>query len=236
MAIPPSGTTDQAFVREVDEEYRRDQMMGIWRRFGRWIVGAVVVALIALGLYLYLGHRDTSQAGQRGEQYDAAMRLVEGGQVDKARVELDKIAASEKDGYSAMARISVGNMLLLKSDAKGAAAKFAEVANDTAFAKPYRDYALLRQTVAEFDTVKPDVVIQRLKPLTDPNSAWLGAAGELVAAAYLKAGNRAEAGKMYAQVAQGGEKVPETARQRAVQLAGVLGVDATVQSKDTKVQ
>ena len=80
------------------------------------------------------------------------------------------------------------------------------------------------------------MVIDRLKGLTNPNSPWLGTAGELVAAAYLKAGNKAEAGRLYGQIAQGGEKVPESIRQRAVQLAGVLGVDAIDQSKDTKAK
>ncbi|WP_448661759.1 tetratricopeptide repeat protein [Sphingomonas sp. CJ20] len=236
MALPPSGTTDEAFLREVDEEYRREQAMRFFQRYGRWILGAIMVALIALAAFLYWQHRQTVLAGTRGEEYDATMRLLEQGQADKAAPELEKIAASGDNGYAVMARIAQGNLLLQKKDAKGAAAKFAQIAGDTNVAKPYRDMALVRQTVAEFDTLKPDVVIARLKPLTDPNSPWLGTAGEMVAAAYLKAGNRAEAGKLYGQIAQGGEKVPESIRQRAVQLAGVLGVDAIDQSKETKTQ
>ena len=235
MALPPSGTTDEAFLREVDEEYRRDRMLSIWRSYGRWIIAAVVVGLVALAGFLYWQHHSTRAAGKTGEQYDAAQRLAQEGQADKAVTEFDKVAG-EKDGYGAMARIAQGNLLLQKNDAKGAAAKFAAVAADQSLAKPFRDLALIRQTVAEFDSVQPQVVIDRLKPLTDPNSPWLGTAGELVAAAYLKAGDRKAAGQLYGQIAQGGEKVPESVRARAVQLAGVLGVDAIDQSKETKAQ
>ncbi len=235
MALPP-GTTDEAFLREVDEEYRRDQAMHILRNYGRWILGAVVLALIAFGGWLYWQHYNTQKAGTQGEQFDAAMRLVEESKADKALPELDRIAASGGEGYAAMARIAQGNLLLQKNDTKGAAAKFAEVANNAKFEQPYRDLALIRQTVAEYDSLKPQVVIDRLKGLTNPNSPWLGTAGELVAAAYLKAGNKAEAGRLYGQIAQGGAKVPESIRQRAVQLAGVLGVDAIDQSKDTKAK
>lgn len=235
MALPP-GTTDEAFLREVDEEYRREQATQIFRRYGRLIIGAVVLGLIALGGWLYWQHHQVSKAGTQGEAYDAAMRAAEQGQADKAIPELDKVAAQGGEGYTAMARIAQGNLLLQKNDAKGAAAKFAEVANNAKFEQPYRDLALVRQTVAEYDSLKPQVVIDRLKGLTNPNSPWLGTAGELVAAAYLKAGNRAEAGRLYGQIAQGGEKVPESIRQRAVQLAGVLGVDAIDQSKDIKAQ
>ncbi|MDT8758650.1 tetratricopeptide repeat protein [Sphingomonas psychrotolerans] len=235
MALPP-GTTDEAFLREVDEEYRRDQAMQMFRRYGRMIIAAVVVGLIALAGWLYWQHHRESVAGTQGEQYDAAMRLVEQGDAAKAVPALDKIAAEGNEGYAAMARIAEGNLLLQKNDTKGAAAKFAEVANNTKFEQPYRDLALVRQTIAEYDSLKPQVVIDRLKGLTNPNSPWLGTAGELVAAAYLKAGNRAEAGRLYGQIAQGGAKVPESVRQRAVQLAGVLGVDAIDQSKETKAK
>lgn len=236
MALPPSGTTDEAFLREVDEEYRRDRAMRLFRRYGRWIAIAVVVALLALAGYLYSQHLATNAAGKRGEDYDAAMRMIQQNQPDKAAVELEKIAASGTNGFAAMSRIALGNIALEKKDAKGAAARFAQLAGDAGVAKPYRDLALIRQTSAEFDTLKPEQVIERLKPFTDPNSPWLGTAGEMVAAAYLKAGKTAEAGKLYGQIAQGGDKIPESIRQRAVQLAGVLGVDAIDQSKETKTQ
>jgi hypothetical protein len=235
LALPPSGTTDQAFLREVDEEYRREQLKGVWQRYGRWIVIAVAVALVALAAYLYLQHRSDRAAGTRGEQYDAALRLAEQGQADKALPELQKLQSGDS-GYAAMARIVEANLLLQRGDAKGAAARFGQVAGDASLEQPFRDFALIRQTAIEFDGLKPQVVIDRLKGLANPNSPWLGTAGEMVAAAYLKAGNRREAGRLYGQIAQGGEKVPESVRQRAVQLAGVLGVDAIDQSKELKAQ
>ncbi|HVJ03099.1 MAG TPA: tetratricopeptide repeat protein [Sphingomonas sp.] len=235
MALPPSGTTDEAFLREVDEEYRRERLLSIWRNYGRWIIGAVVAALIALAGFLYWQHYQEGAAGKAGEQYDAAVRLAEQGQLDKAATEFAKLA-DRNDGFGALSRIAQGNLLLQKNDTKGAVARFASVAGDQSVEKPFRDLALIRQTVAEFDTLKPQVVIDRLKPLTDPNSPWLGTAGELVASAYLKAGDRKAAGQMFGQIAQGGEKVPQSVRARAVQLAGVLGVDAIDQSKETKAQ
>jgi hypothetical protein len=236
LALPPSGTTDEAFLREVDEEYRRDQMMSIGRRYGRVLVGVVVVALLALAGWLYYQNHSTGVAGKRGEEYDAALQFLQQNQPGQALPALDKVAQGKNDGYAALARISEGNLMLERNDAKGAAAKFAAVVNDASIDQPYRDLALVRQTAAEFDTLKPEVVIQRLGTLANPDSPWFGTAGEMVGAAYVKAGNRAAAGKLFAQIAQGGDTVPESIRQRAVQLAGVLGVDANAQSKEAKVQ
>lgn len=223
-------------MREVDEQYRRDQLTGIWQNYGRWIIVAVVAALAALALYLYLDHRSTVRAGTQGEQLDAAMRLVEENQPDKAGPDLDKLAKDGDKGYSAVARISQANLLIAKNDSKGAAAKLAEIAANGDYPQPFRDLALLRQTAIEYDTLKPEVVIDRLKGMAVATSPWFGSAGEMVAAAYLKQGKRGDAGKLYGQVAQGGDNVPESIRQRAVQLAGVLGVDATAQPREVQAK
>lgn len=236
MALPPSGTTDEAFLREVDEEYRRAQMLSIWQRHGRLIIGVVVVALLAFGGFLFWQHQTASAAGQRGEQYDAALREIEQNQLDKAGPALAKLSTSGNNGFAAMATIVEGNQLLQKKDVKGASAKFAAVANNSSYAKTFRDYALLRQTVAEYDTLKPEVVISRLQGLAKPESAWFGSAGELVATAQIKLGKRAEAGQLLQKIAQGGDNVPETTRQRAGQLASVLGIDVLDQSKEKQAQ
>lgn len=235
MALPPSGTTDEAFLREVDEEYRRSQMLGIWQRYGKLIVGAVVVALLAFAGYLFWQHQTDSAAGKRGEQFDTALREIEQNQLDKANPELAKLATG-KDGFAAMSTIVEGNLALQKKDVKGAVAKFASVATSSANPKALRDYALLRQTVAEYDSLKPEVVVSRLQGLAKPESAWFGSAGEMVATAQIKLGKRAEAGQLLQKIAQGGENVPETTRQRAVQLASVLGIDVLDQSKEKQAQ
>jgi hypothetical protein len=48
----------------------------------------------------------------------------------------------------------------------------------------------------------------------------------MVAVAYIRQNQRPQAGTLFGQIARD-PGVPETIRQRAVQMAGVLGVDAT---------
>ncbi|RZM01233.1 MAG: hypothetical protein EOP68_22240, partial [Sphingomonas sp.] len=111
---------------------------------------------------------------------------------------------------------------------------FAAVAADTSLAKPFRDLALVRQTSAEYDTLKPQVVVERLRPLAVPGGPWLGSAGEMVGVAYIRLNQRAQAGTLFGQIARD-TTVPETIRQRAVQMAGALGVDATPNATPTEV-
>lgn len=220
MAITP--VNNDAFFREVDDELRRDRATRVWQRWGLWIVAAIVAGLAAFGGWLYWQHRQAQAAGVEGEQLQAAYDSLAGGNAAAANTPLTTLATSGNDGYRVLAAFTQADILLQKNDLKGAAAKFAAVAADGSVAQPFRDLALIRQTVAEFDTVKPQVVVDRMRSLAVPGGAWLGSAGELLGAAYLKLGRREQAGQVFGRVARD-KDVPDSIRQRAVQLAGALG-------------
>jgi len=232
LALTPQN--NDAFLREVDDELRRDQLLTFWERYGRWSIAAIVVALAAFAGFLYWQHHRKQAAGVEGEQLQAAYDMLGAGQADAAAKALAPIAASDRDGYRALALMTQADILLGKKQDKAAAAKFAAIVADTGIAQPFRDLALIRQTVAEYDTLKPQVVIERLRPLAVPANPYFGSAGELVAAAYLDSGRRDLAGQLFGQLGAT-ESVPETIRQRAVQMAGAMGVDAAPAVTVTRV-
>ncbi len=223
MALSPE--SNEAFLREVDDEVRRDRLTLFWKRWGLWVGVAVLAGLAAFGGYLFWQHRQAEQAGVEGEQLQAAYDALGSGQTEKAAPILSELAASSAGGYRALARFSQADVLLRRNDLKGAAAKFAEIAADTSLAQPFRDLALIRQTSTEFDTLGPQVVVDRLRPLAVPGNPWLGSAGEMMAIAQMRLGQRGPAGQLFDRIARD-EGVPESVRQRAVQMAALLGVDA----------
>jgi hypothetical protein len=233
LAVTPQN--NQAFLREVDEELRRDQAAQFWTRYGRWLIGAVVLALAGFAGVLFWQSQRQKAAGEQGEQFATVFEKLSSGDEKAAAAPLAEIAGSGIGGYRSLARFIQADVLLQKNDLKGAAAKFAEVANDSNAAKPFRVLALFRQTYAEFDSLKPQTVIDRLKPLAVKGAPWFGSAGELLAVAYLQLRRNREAGALFGEIAKD-QKVPESLRQRAVQMAGVLGVDAIDQVEEKKPQ
>ncbi|TPG22798.1 hypothetical protein EAH87_02045 [Sphingomonas koreensis] len=218
-------------MREVDEELRRDQMMSFGRRYGALVIGLIVIALLALGGVLYWRYHREQVAGQQGEQYQAALASLGQNKTADAAKPLDELAASKSDGYRAMAIFTQGDILLKNDDLKGAAGKFAAVANDASLAKPFRDLALIRQTSAEYDSLTPQVVIDRLRPLAVKGAPWFGSAGEMVAVAYQQQNRPDLAGKLFGEIAQD-ETVPDSIRQRAVQMAAAMTGGASDQNED----
>lgn len=226
MALSP--TNDAALLQEVDEAVRNDRLDTIMQRYGRWILGGAVAALLAFGGYLYWGHRQEIGRGEKAEELLAAFDKVKAGQPTAATAELKALEGEGNSAYRAAALIEQSNLKAQGGDMKAAAALMAKVAADTKVDQSLRDMALIRQTALEFDTLKPEVVISRLKPIVDardPASSWFPSAAELSAAAYYQQGQYDQAGKLYGRIA----KLPgvsKSLQSRAVQMAGMLGVDA----------
>ncbi len=223
MAISP--TTNEEFIREVDDELRRDQAIGLWRSYGRWIIAAVLGGLALFGGFLWWQNDRAEKLGVEGEQLSTTLDDLNAGKASAVAPKLAMLAASKTAGISVAATLTQADMAIDKGDVKRAVALFAAIAARPGIDPPYRDLALVRQTAAEFDMMTPDAVIARLKPLAAPGNPWFGSAGEMVGLSYLKLGKRDLAGAMFAAIAKD-ESVPQTIRERVVQLAGTLGVDA----------
>lgn len=220
LAVTPE--TNQAFLREVDEELRRDRVTGLWTRWGRWIIAAIVAGLALFAGYLYWQHRQTVAAGEEGEQLQVAFDQLANGQAAAASDALGKLAQSDRPGYRALAVFTQADVLIGRGDLKGAAAKFAAVAADESQPAAFRDLATVRRAAAEFDTAAPQVTVDRLRAIAVPANPYFGSAGEMMAMAYVRQKRPDLAGRLFAQIAAT-ETVPATIRQRAVQMAGLLG-------------
>jgi hypothetical protein len=225
LALPPADPSE-TFVREVDENLRRDQARDFLKKNGPWIVGGLLLFLAAIAGWLYWQDRQRQQAGEEAERLNTAMGQIGGGQMAQAEKQIDALASSKAEGVSAAARLTDAAIALEQSDRKSAIDRYRSVMDDEGLADPYRDLATIRLTALEFDQMKPEDVIARLKTLAVAGNPWFGSAGELTAMAMLKQGRKDEAGRLFAAIAAD-KQVPESIRSRAVQIAGTLGIDAT---------
>lgn len=216
--------SQDALLREVDDAVRQDELFGFWQRYGKAIAIAIVLGLAAFGGWLFWDHHRKETSGEVAEQ---AQELVDaaagGGTPDPAK--LKALGDASQPGYRAMARLIEAGAAAKKGDVKGAVALYGKIHADASLAQPYRDLALLRQIAITFDTMQPQQVVDRLKPLAVEGGPWFGSAGEMTAIAYMKMGKRNLAGPIFAAVSRD-EHTPATLRSRARQMAGLLGVDA----------
>lgn len=224
MAQPPDIT--ETFVREVDENLRRDRLRDLSKKYAGWIITGLVLFLAAAGGFIYWQNYRQQQSEKGVEQLAQIYADMAQGKAPTAAQQLDGLSKDGHDAVRATALFSRAGVALSQGDQKLALAKYREIAGDSSLAQPFRDLALIRQTALEFDSLKPEQVIDRMAPLAKPGAPWFGSAGEMTAMAMMKQGKNAEAGRLFAAIARD-TQVPDSIRARAVQIASTLGVDAS---------
>lgn len=224
MAQPPD--ISDTFLREVDENLRRDRLRDFGKKYGNWIAVAVVLFLAASGGFIWWQQHLVQRSEGQVEEISAIYRDIGAGKMGNVSKQLDPLAESRSKAVRASALFTAAAVALEQNDHKLAIAKYREIAGDDGLPKPYRDAGLIRQTALEFDQIKPDEVISRLQPFAKPGNPWFGSTGEMTALAMIKQGKKDEAGRLFAAIAKD-KTVPQSIRARAVQIAGSLGIDAS---------
>jgi hypothetical protein len=224
LAQPPD-TINETFLREVDENLRRDQLRDFAKRYGNWLIGGLILFLAAAGGWIYWQQYQVKRSEKQVEEIAQIYTDIGAGKTASAPRQLDTLSNSGKKGVRASALFTRAALAIQQNDLKLALSTYKQIAGDDSLPKPYRDAALLRQTALEFDSLKPDDIIARLEPLAKPGNPWFSSAGEMTAMAMIKQGKKPEAGRLFAAIAKD-KTVSDQSRARAVQIAGSLGVDA----------
>lgn len=233
MAKSPTDTkdlADEAFLREVDDAVRDSDFKQFWKKWGRWIALALVLGFGSLAAWAYFENQKSQNVGDQGEAYIKLVDTLDSGNNDEALKQVQPFKNADQAGYRALSKILEGNIAIEKGDTKKAIASYDDVIKDEGLADAFRDFALIRKTMAQFDDLKPQQVIDQLKPLAVPGNPWFGSAGEMTAISYMRLDKEDLAGPIFAQIAEQ-EDLPESLRSRARQMAGVLGIDAIQNSE-----
>jgi len=222
---------DDSFIREVNEELRSDQLKFVWRRFGRVILGAA--ALIVLGTAAYSGYRywASTQAGNTGDKFIAALALADQNKPDEA---LAALAAIEKDGhgsYPLLARLRAATIQAQKGDAAGAVAAFSAIGKESGVPAVIQDAARLRAAFLLVESGTYDQVSAEAEELAVPANAFRHSAREVLGLAAYKGGDYAKARQWFESITDD----PETPRNVANRAQMMLDV-ITASGKAPKAQ
>ena len=224
MAQPPDIT--ETFVKEVDENLRRDRVRDFFKDNGTYLIVGLVVFLAACGgIIWYQQHRE-QRAEEHVEQLAQLYKDIGDGNNSTVPQQLDDLSNSSSKAVRATALFTRAAFALQQNDRKLAISTYKKIRDDGSLPGSYRDAALIRETALEFDDLKPDQVIAQLEPLAKPGNPWFGSAGEMTALAMIKAGKTKEAGQLFATIAKD-KSVPESIRNRSIQISGSLGADAS---------
>ena len=216
----PIGVFVSEIFREIDEELRRDNLLKLWSRYGRYIIAVVVVALvIAGGIVAWRDHQLAERRAQ-STRYASALALAHGGKEADA-VKVFEAIAREGGGYAVLASFEEAALLARSGDGEAAIAAYDRIAASSELDPGLRGLAVLLSVMQTMPGGDPHSTIERLAPLTAGSSTWRPTALELTALARLKSGDKSGALDLYKSLADD-LTAPRGLRARAAEMAVAL--------------
>ena len=200
------------FIREVNEDYRRDQVAEIWRRYSGVIIALAVLVVAGVGGWRYWQHDQSVRAEAASERFETANRLVREGKTAEADKAFEAIEGEGPAGYALLARFRSATETA-KRDAKAGAAEYDALAGDTRVSTGLRDLARLRAALLRVDGPEPDKALAALQGLAAPNGPFRHTAREMLGLVALKRGDYEGAGRWFDQI-NADVQTPQNLRQR----------------------
>ncbi len=212
---------DDNFIREVNEEFRKERIKALWDRYGAVVVAAIVLILVGTAGYVGYRYWDETRANASGDAYSQALALADSGKTDEAIAAFSQL---EKDGYGAyplLARMRAATVKADKGDPAAAVKDFDEVAADTAIPPAIRDMARLRAALLLVDHGSFADVSSRVEALTGDTNPLRSTAREALGLAAWKEGKTQDALKLFDQISSD-DGAPRNTRERATLMSELI--------------
>lgn len=181
-----------AFIKEVEEDLRREQIQKLWERYGTYVL--VVAAAIVIGVYLYKSQEQQrmEQTALAGDVYSQASQLYELGKHDDAMKTFRLLAKESPPGYATLAQFRIIADAVQKGQFAAAVKEYDRLA--TELTDPIlAGFARLQGALLRVDFTGFPEIENRLRSLTEPGAPWRHPAIELLAVSAYKAGRLATA-------------------------------------------
>ena len=93
------------FFREVDEDVRRDRIIGIWTKYRYLLIGLAVLVVAGTGGWRSYEYYRDQAAEAANTKFEAAAQLSRDGKSTEAAAAFDALSKTAPKGYASLARL-----------------------------------------------------------------------------------------------------------------------------------
>ena len=122
MALPTD--SNDTFLKEVDENLRRDRMTDFFKSYGKWVALGVVLFLAAVGGWIYWQEQRKREASEQSEQLHSLLTDLAAGRTQTVPQRVAQLETSHSDVVRASAMLTDAAVALEQNNRSAAIAKY----------------------------------------------------------------------------------------------------------------
>ncbi len=184
-----------AFIQEVSEEVKNDNLKVLWDKYGLFIILFVVLAVCAAVSFETIKSWRESKYQAQNEQYLSALQTQEN--FENTIQALEKIAAGDNGIYSELARIQIANILFEQNKIDEAENMLQVIVDNDELNSRIRHLAALKLATYKIDTASQEQMQTLLQPIVDENNSWSPLALDLLGMVAIRDGDIENARQIY---------------------------------------
>ena len=209
--------------REIDEELRQERFERLWKRYGKFIIGAAVAVVLIVGGYKFWEYYSLKQKEKSSVQYWSALQLLNDGKTEDAAALFGSLVKNGTSGYGVLAKFQRIAILADKGDVLSAIAMYDEISGDSNINETLRDAATINSVALGLDQegVQKPVLEKKLKKILNKKGAWESSARELMGLISIKFGDVQMAQKHFTKISDD-STAPQSMRLRASQVLAAI--------------
>lgn len=184
-----------AFIQEVDEDVKNDNLKVIWNRYGVFIIAFVVLAVSAAISFDRIRAWKTAQNQKETETYMAAAQLREN--PEDTITALQQITQNNQGIFGDFARLQIANVLFNSGKNDEALTTLQSLIDDKQVNSEVKHIALIKYATYQVDTMPQDEFRKLVEPLLSADSSWAPLANDLLAMSAIQNGDIETAKKIY---------------------------------------
>jgi len=211
-----------SFIQEVTEEVRQDRMLGLWKRYGPFVLAGVF--LVVAGSAAWQWRISENRAGARvaGGVLSAAAQVED----PAARAEAFAKAVGEVGDAALLAKLGEAAAAAHAGDAARAQAIYAGIAADSSQPKRWAKLAALKSAALSLDTGDTAAALTALEPLAAEGEPYRLLAVELQGVAHVLAGDLKAAETAFRTILDD-PNATASLQGRSAEFLRTIGVDPT---------
>ena len=182
---------------EVDEDIRKERYQNLWSKYGKYIIGFLVLIVTIFSLTQYLQSKNTSDNKKILDTYFTAIESIEKNQLDLADQNLKTVYNEKNKTLAAVSSIKLSQVYLEDNKKNQALSLLKDTYSNNSLDSIYRELALYKYIMINFENIEVSNIENMISLIENNNSEFNLYFQEMIGIKHLTLGNTKKANSIF---------------------------------------
>ena len=174
---------------EVDEDIRKEKYQNLWIKYGKYLIGFIVLIVLIFSTTQYLQSKKISDNKKILDIYFSAAESMEENQLDAAIQNLENVYIEKNKVLVAFSGYKLSEIYLKNDEKEKALITLDKIISNIALDSIYRELALYKYIMIDFDNLELGYIDEKLNSIKTPKRILAPYFQEIIGIKHLTLGN-----------------------------------------------